>query len=693
MESDVRESLLSKDEDKAKSTVTIEDPSSGDGMLREEKNVDRISDIDRGGNVYKSNANLSADVFKNYYADHYNPETKELNHLSNKNGATVNSISAKAERDKWLGKKVTPKAPVIKSEGEVPEQSDLMTVGSGQSVATVNGTLENPNIVHEVLPNSLFIDGKASQEDVRQGNVGTCYFLAAILQVLHYDPTTITNMMSVRNGDVYTELYHREADKEKGYHWVRKPVVIKWGDTVDASGSHVGSHYRLKYDPEKEVKWSANFDNSTLKINKTLLYQAAMWVNCLEHAFAGYSQIYGHYGRKLAGPLDYYASDSDDSFRTINGGYPGFCLHMIYGDDVQGQGVADKNGYNDDIKIHMPMAPDENKGLLDSSDEMMRSLAVLSQTQDGSRDVDMHIGIWDFARDIGPRMAYCASEVQNELLEHINKLENDADKEALNNASKLVEEAKSLANKYTKLSDTGAEGTSSSEQTLIQNRLHEIQISLAANEPFIALNLEYYPTLRSTMATIVGRSGKDIYMYTRHVYNVREIHFISKEGDPIDVDTLYDRYVNGELDESYIPGMPKPEEESAEEETVEEEEKLSFWQKLFGKKKKNKSNNSKKSDVIEYKLDLEKLKSMVDLDKSTAIIQNPHGQTKAVYPGETESERANGTWTTSLRDLLAHSGVFTAVTVKNHRHENNDNPVATVTAVEGAAGEQKVDNP
>ena len=178
------------------------------------------------------------------------------------------------------------------------------------------------------------------------------------------------------------------------------------------------------------------------------------------------------------------------------------------------------------------------------------------------------------------------------------------------------------------------------------------------------------------MATIIAMPGNDIYMYTRHVYNVREIYFVGKDGEPINIPSLYEQYIDGKPASEY----------KAPEESKDKDKK---------KKKKDKKGDQNNSSTtvepkIETRFNMEKLKELVDLDKSTAIIQNPHAATKAVYPGEKEEHKAYGTWITSLRDLLAHSGVFTAVIVNNHRHENDNG--ADVKAVQGVNGERAVEN-
>ena len=660
-------SLLSRllGKENSQSDKEANGPSSdGDGMDVIEP--DRVGTSD-SSTSYSVDSDLTASTQDAYAAHHYNPKTGEMEYLWDEKGKVIDSaglFSSSADKKEWLGKQYTPTNGVIKDAGEKVSAEELVTVGSGQVANRVEGTLDKPNTINKVVPNSLFIDGKSYQEDIRQGNLGDCYFLAAILQVVHYDQNYIPNMMHMVGDEVYTELYHREGNKKSNYHWVRKPIAIKWGlnqmTGKDSAGNtitqRIGANYRLKYEPEKEVKWSANFDADTLKINRTTFYQAAMWVNCLERAFADYSNLYGQYG---VGKSRYYTSS--DRYNTINGGFPGYCLNMIYGDDAQASAQGDSS-YGTPISRQEISAESDKTSMLDGAENLLGNLATLSQTQDGSKTSDMHISIWSYDDTIIPRINYYAKSVKAELDEYINT-ETDSEKvESYKRASAELDSVLVNASAYAKAASVaGREGSKSEDQRIAADALHDNQTVLASNSDFIALGIEDYLSLRSTIATIVSKSEKDFYIYTCHAYNIREIHFVDKEGNPINVDDLYAYYVNGKLDPDYDPNQQEAD---------------------TGSSKKK----SKKKTTVEYKLNIAALKDLIDLDKTTVIIQNPHAQTKAVYPGQEYSRAAEGTWASSLRELLANTDSFTAVTVNNHRHDD----VAEVDAVDAAEGEKEV---
>ena len=589
-------------------------------------------------------------------------DTETGEQLSLKKGwaSLINEKSPLSQRIKWLEQEYTPTGGVTKDdESETPKLEELVTVGSGQMPKSVLGTPESPNDNICALKNNLFIDDTPSQEDVLQGNLGDCYFLAAILQVLHYDPNFIKSMMYMVGDDVYTELYHREGTRETGYHWVRKPIAVKWGanyrsgtdgDKVTYNNSRVGARYRLKKEPEKGIYWNAEFEGDTLKFNRTQYYQAAMWVHCLERAFADYAHIYGQYGTGNTRPKNYTRYDK------IEGGLSGYSLTMIYGDDVHAQ---DRTDLTCDKIVSYDKVEGEDHGvdILDGGEVMLESLATLSQTQDGSKSTDMHMSMWAYDSYTIPRIIHYIKSVKDELSEYIQTETDESKLQSYNQAIQTLDlMAQNMEDykKAPKVMNAKREGSKTKEQKDIAARLDENQKSLMDNTDFKSLGIKDYISLRSTLATLVSLGGSDIYIYTTHAYNIREVHFVDKNGDPIQIEDLYAYFINGEIAPDY-----EPEQEPAEKPTFWKR----LWQRLFGKKKPEQN--------IEFKLDLAKLKDIVDIDATTVVIQNPHGQTKAVYPGQKEDRKASGTWETSLRELLANTSQFMAVMVDNHRHDGS----------------------
>ena len=86
----------------------------------------------------------------------------------------------------------------------------------------------------------------------------------------------------------------------------------------------------------------------------------------------------------------------------------------------------------------------------------------------------------------------------------------------------------------------------------------------------------------------------------------------------------------------------------------------------------------------------DQFKDLIDLDKSYAVIQNPHAKSKAVYPGQKEALPAVGTWTTSLRELFSAVTAYVAVTIRTGDTSNTGK--GDVTAVEGIGGAKKVES-
>lgn len=669
MEAQVKSEIMSQD---IVSKKAVDGPKSGgDGM--DTVQPDRLGDTDNTNYVYKTNTEVSA---SGDYANRIDPKTGQAATLKDTQGEFISENSAtSAKRKQWLNKKYEPKSPIFKAATAAsPKLDELVTVGTGTQANYVRGTHENPNQVNMVLPNSLFIDGKVSQEDVRQYNLGDCYFLAALLQVIHNDPSFLPSIMKTQGDEVYVELCHREGNSRSGYRWVRKPIAVKWGENLrgqkGSNGSvslkHFGSRYRIKYDPESEVKWSANFDASTLKIDKVTYYQAAMWVQCIERAYADFSKLYGQEGK---GNED---SKNSDRYNNIDGGTGYTALRPLLGDAVIGDAV---DGCSETY-CHQVYTETDKRSLMDSSDGLFESLVMLAQLQDGSGAEHMYIETYAMQSKLWERVKFYSNRMKTAVAEHLSTLGKGVDskdyQDAITALDAVVKDVDNFLSKNDSASGLQAFAT-----------IKDTMAKLSKNTSFKALGLSDYLSLKASTGTLIEDKGKHVYILTGHAYNIREMHFVDKEGQPIDIAALYSYYVDGKLDENYDPDAAQEEEQPQEE----EQEDQNFWEKLWSKIKnlwKKTKKSVKKTPKVEYKLNMEKLRSIVDFDKSYAVIQNPHAQTKAVYSGDKEPLPVQGTWTTSLHELFAGITGFTAVLVKPG--DNCETGTVDVKAVDGIGG-------
>ena len=630
------------------------------------------------------------------YANRYNDKTGRVEDLRDGEGQYIDNTSGKNDRNRWLNKKYEPKTPIVKDDSDpAPSLDELVTVGTGQVARSVEGTPENPNVVNKALPNCLFIDGKADQNDVRQGNVGDCYFLAGVLGIIHNDPNFFPRIMESRGDEVYVYLYHQEwvdTDKEEhAYrdpkHWVRKPIAVKWGETMRArSGSnyyeHIGSYYRVKYEPESEVKWTASFEDDTLKISKNRYFQTAMWVNVLERAYADYASMYGVWGVNRTASASYCeATERNDRYFNITGGSPEMNAHMFFGDAVTNESEFGK------IANNVRNETDETS-LVDAAGKMFDDLVRLSQYQDGSQDGQMIMGIaGGYQAAYVPRVKFYANRLKNSVQELIGQSAGGAGAEAL--ATAVSDLGEIVQDMELWQASSGPENKTKRDDAVA--RAKDAIERLSYNESFRALELPDWKALCAASGVMISEESRrhydHIYIMQNHEYNIREVHFVDKEGNPIDINTLYAYYVDGVLDENYDPNAQN----EVEPEPEEVEEKLTFWQKLFGKRGKKKKEEKpqepqqpKVEPNVEFKLNKEKLKEIVDLDKSYVVIINPHARSKAHYFGQEEDRAGSGAWTTSLRELFV--GTDTCQVIILRGGDNSATGTADVTASDGIGG-------
>ena len=693
MESDIKTELLKQDDTLLQASEVNEPAAGDDGM--ETVTPDRVEGTTDLNYAYRVNTDVSASAG---YAEHFNTEKGVNENLRDEYGSYIDPYGAskqeKAEQAKWLNKKYDPKKdPVVKSMDEpAPKLEELVTVGQGKVAKQVSGTPEAPNVLKKVVPNSLFIDGKADQNDIRQGTLGDCYFLASLFQYIHYDPYFFTKIMTIHGDEVYVELCHKEGDGENE-HWVRKPIAVKWGVNLQGkigaeSFTHIGAKYRIKYEPEKDVKWMANFNGDTLKISKNQYFQAALWVHILERAYADYSKLYGHNGDGNTGK-HFGASASckdNDRYGNIDGGTGYDSLRILYGDRVADPSQLRQRSFSGES---------ETTSLLDSTNGMLENLVTLSQLQDGAKAEEMYLTTFSYTGLLWPRVILYAERLKASVEAHMNMFPGEAGSEELSAAVSALEAIVRDVKAYTELGKNDPESSSKSKQASIT--ITDSITKLAANASFQKLDLKDYISLCACTGSALEKPGTHIYLVQLHEYNIREVHFIDKEGRDLDVDTLYAYYVDGTLDENYQPegkGDDAIEPVNPEPDQEEKEEKLSFWQKLFGKKNKDKdkkkpttSTGTSKPSVqhqVEYKINMAKLKDLIDIDKSYAVIQNPHAMNKAVYAGQKEAQRNIGTWTTSLRELFAGVTGYGAVIIKDGDHSATG--TANVKATNGIGG-------
>src|SRR5262249_8186553 len=101
----------------------------------------------------------------------------------------------------------------------VPQQDELYQdaePGAGQHVEQEMGTVQSPYVKEAIDKESIFIGGGPTDQDIQQGEIGDCYFLAGLHQVISRDPGKIQQMMKV-TGDTVTVNFWRWDTGAKKY--------------------------------------------------------------------------------------------------------------------------------------------------------------------------------------------------------------------------------------------------------------------------------------------------------------------------------------------------------------------------------------------------------------------------------------------------------------------------------------------
>ncbi len=480
------------------------------------------------------------------YADHYNRETGLNERLSTTQRPTNNRSQVMGSgtvsgysQDHY----VANEAPVEKEGEETPAFNDLVHVDENANLVTrIQGTVEDPNVVNSLIENNLFIDGGVYQDDIRQGSIGDCYFLAALLQIINNDPNVIRNMMSISGDQVTTTFYRREQKSHlfgiiKTTSYVPTPVTVSYGlGQVSTDGgsawSTKGSHFRIAYDPKKS-KWSANVTNNTVKVTREKLYEAAMWVHCMEQCFAVFAKNYGRYGDG--------SIKSNERYAGIDGGQSAFCLELFYGNDV-------KSAENNAVAM-----PEEDANPLKANKALVGDLLKFAKAQDGTAKNDIHMMAYVSTQQAVTRLQYYSEQLIQELEPQVGE------NEELAAALTSIRNIKDCADHYYDEADVaGREGTSGDWQQTKRDEIDAYSIELQNNAAFTALQPSGYHIFQQSVGIVVSKVTNDptrynnIFIYSSHAYNVSHVELVAKDGSSLNQASLSKVIKNCDINASTI---------------------------------------------------------------------------------------------------------------------------------------------
>ena len=284
------------------------------------------------------------------------------------------------------------------------------------------------------------------------------------------------------------------------------------------SGSVYGANYRISFDP-KTYEWSANFEANTLKLSRKDLYQAAMWVVCMEQAFSIFAQKYGKFGEGLheiwSASISENLKARDDS---ITAGSQTSCLGLFFGDNVIEEDILARPHYGD-LDGTKTSNDDFDKMMLESRKPLIEGLLNLAKSQDGNADIDYHL---DASLSSGKGIF---TTYANGLMAELGKMQTaDA-----SSCISCIEEMKQQV-------DIAWRGGAWNSYKAARDKTYDLLDELNKHEE--VKNLHIYKALMVAVGTLFEHPdlSRNYYMYSGHAYNVDRVTFKDNNNKDIKID-------------------------------------------------------------------------------------------------------------------------------------------------------------
>ena len=230
------------------------------------------------------------------------------------------------------------------------------------SVTSFNGTVHGPQL-EQVMTDALFVGGAPSPNDVQQGGIGDCYFMATLMSISQRDPGKIRSMMTPDgNGGATVTFWRRQmtdpnwfkrmfgSRPEPVYQQVNIHVSEQlqyWLATPLGSGQRIANGrggFQLKgaqlrcADRPRSNKWWGAITGTQAEVHRRDEYDAALWAVLMEKAYAAFTERYGHYGGSQN-----EAPATGSGYDEINGGWSHQTMFLFYGAQAD---MAGANGGN-----------------------------------------------------------------------------------------------------------------------------------------------------------------------------------------------------------------------------------------------------------------------------------------------------------------------------------------------------------
>ncbi len=268
------------------------------------------------------------------------------------------NVKVKADRSNPL----TTTPDVCPRTDLIYEESTEQTSPAPEGFTTVtglNGTADAPQ-VEQVMTDALYIDGRPSPNDVQQGGIGDCYFMATLMSVAQRDPGKIQSMMTPDGRGGATVRFWRRTMSDPNWlqrmfgsrpepqysqvsihvseelqYWLQTPVGAGQRIANGRGGFFLkGAQLRSATQPRGNKWWSA-INASQLEVHRRDEYDTALWAPLMEKALAAFAERYGQYGGSQG-----EAPSPGSGYDDINGGWSHQEMFVFYGPD------ADMNGPN-----------------------------------------------------------------------------------------------------------------------------------------------------------------------------------------------------------------------------------------------------------------------------------------------------------------------------------------------------------
>jgi hypothetical protein len=222
------------------------------------------------------------------------------------------------------------------------------TFTSSTSTA-ISGTTAAPHLLSGVDEKTIFINDQPTADDVAQGGVGDCYFLAGVIEIATKDAGKIKNTIQLAGTGVKTVFYYydpAEAGPDKF-----KPVDVITDKKVlmepDGHGGFRMAAAKARLAPKPSVsEWFAKKEGDVLKVYRKNVFQAALWVPFLEKAYAKFAQKHGQYGNfnnEKGNDLTDSKGKQRSGYDIIDGGHSQLVYGLFYG---KGADTGAKRVYN-----------------------------------------------------------------------------------------------------------------------------------------------------------------------------------------------------------------------------------------------------------------------------------------------------------------------------------------------------------